>query len=380
MATVSLAWLFTIPHQHSEDWTPYHNDAIALNECAARLLIAGRDPYATLNIFDCYDARLIGADRTTPLKRGLFADVTRYPSDDQLDAAWALRQREGGNVEFVTRPSYPALSILALVPFVAVGIDTNYVYLACLLLAMALIVWRSPSGIRPFVLTGLLGASCLMAFTVGGSVDLLYALPLVAAWLWRDRVGGALAFGAAAAVKQIAWFVAPFYLIAVVATSGWRAAARQAAAAAAVFAVTNLPFVLWHPGDWLAGVLTPVIEPMFPRGAGLVFLSTSGGLPLLPTTVYLAMEGVAMLACLVIAWRTRRTSPEMGIALALIPLFFAWRSLFSYFFLIPLFAFAALVRMPLGELSPQLARDAGALTLFALPAKLRTVARNERAA
>jgi uncharacterized membrane protein len=218
-----------------------------------------------------------------------------------------------------------------------------------------------------------------MAFTVGGSVDLLYALPLVAAWLWRDRLGGALAFGAACSVKQVAWFVAPFFFIAAIASSGWRAAARQALAATAVFAITNLPFVLWHPGDWLAGVLTPVIEPMFPRGAGLVFLSTSGGLPFLPSGVYLAMEAAAMLACLVIAWRARRTSPEIGVALALLPLFFAYRSLFSYFFLVPLFAFAALVRMPVGELTPHLAREAGAVTLFALPAKLRTIARNERA-
>jgi hypothetical protein len=92
------------------------------------------------------------------------------------------------------------------------------------------------------------------------------------------------------------------------------------------------------------------------------------------------MEAAAMLACVAIAWRARRTSPEIGVALALIPLFFAYRSLFSYFFLVPLFAFAALVRMPVGELTPQLAREAGAVTLFALPAKLRTVARNERAA
>jgi hypothetical protein len=119
---------------------------------------------------------------------------------------------------------------------------------------------------------------------------------------------------------------------------------------------------------------------MFPRGAGLVFLSTNGGLPLLPSTAYLAMEALAMLVCLAIAWRTRRTSPEIGIALALVPLFFAWRSLFSYFFLIPLFAFAALVRMPFGEVTPARARDAGAITLFALPAKLRTIARDERAA
>src|SRR5919201_1919154 len=221
MAAVSLAWLWSMPRQHSEDWTPYHNDAIALNDCSARLLLAGQDPYATLNIFDCYSRFQIGADRTTPLRRGAFADVTIYPTDDQLDRTWVARERDGGNVEFVTRPSYPALSIVLLVPFVA--------------------------------------------------------------WIWRDRVGGALAFGVACAIKQIAWFFAPFWLIAVGTIVGWRAAARQTLIAAAVFAVTNLPFIAWHPADWLAGVLTPVLAPMFPRGAGLVFLATNSGLPLFPS-------------------------------------------------------------------------------------------------
>src|SRR4029079_12801287 len=195
----------------------------------------------------------IGADRTTPLRLGNFSDVTVYPTDDQLDDTWELRASEGGNVEFVTRPSYPALSFLLLVPFVAVGIDTNYLYLGCLIAAMAIIVWRDAATLRPFVLTGLLGASCLAAFTVGGSADLLYALPLVVAWIWRDRLGGAIAFGVAVAIKQIAWFVAPFYLIAVIGSSGWRAAIRHGAIAAAIFAVTNLPFIVWHPRDWLAG-------------------------------------------------------------------------------------------------------------------------------
>jgi hypothetical protein len=379
-ATLSLVWLFRLPHDLRDDWTPYHNDAIALNECAARLLLDGKDPYVTLDIFDCYGRLGIGADRTTPLREGLFADVTIYPTDEQLDAAWAVRSRSGGNVEFETRPSYPPLSFVLLVPFVALGIDTNYLYLTCLIAAMAILCWRAPAGLRPFVLTGLLGASCLMAFTIGGSADLLYALPLVVAWLWRERLAGALAFGVAAAVKQIAWFVAPFWLIAIAARDGWRAALRQGAAGAAVFIVVNLPFALWHPADWLAGVLTPVTAPMFPRGAGLIFAATNGDLPLWSSNVYLAMEGLAMLACLAIAWRARRSSPELGIALALIPLFFAWRSLFSYFFLVPLFAFAGLMRMPLGDLTAAAAREAGALTLFALPAKLRTVARRERAA
>jgi hypothetical protein len=67
----------------------------------------------------------------------------------------------------------------------------------------------------------------------------------------------------------------------------------------------------------------------------------------------------------------------VGVVLALLPLFFAYRSLFSYFFLLPLFAFAALVRMPVGELAPELARESGAVTLFAVPAGL---ARHRRTA
>lgn len=106
-----------------------------------------------------------------------------------------------------------------------------------------------------------------------------------------------------------------------------------------------------------------------------------GGLALLPASAYLVLEALSALAFLVIAWRSRRTSPELGVVLALIPLFFAWRSLFSYFFLVPLFAAVAVARMPLGDITRERARAAGALTLFALPARrLALVARRGRAA
>jgi len=381
MALVSLAWISDVPRQRSWDWTPYHNDAIALNDCAARLVLQGRDPYASLDIFDCYAQLGIGADRTTPLKRGEFANVSVYPTDDQLDAVWAHRAREGGNVEFVSRPSYPALSFLLIIPFVALGWDTNRLYVLCLIAAMALVVLRTPIGLRPFMLTAVLGAASLAAFTVSGSADLLYVLPLAAAWLWRERRWSALAYGIAAATKQLAWFFAPFYLIAVVTAHGWREGLRRGAIAAAIFAVTNLPFILAHPADWIEGVTTPISDPMFPRGAGIVFLATNGGLPLLPSTAYLALEAACALVCMAVAWRSRRTSPELGVVLALIPLFFAWRSLFSYFFLIPLFAAVAVARMPLGELTPERARATGALTLFAIPARrLALVVRRGRAA
>jgi hypothetical protein len=370
MALVGFSWLVGMPRQHALDWTPYHNDAIALNECAARLVLEGRDPYTDLDVFACYQSLGIGPDRTTPLQRGAFSNVAIYPTDDQLDRVWDERANGiGTNEEFVWRPSYPALSFVLLIPVVALGWDTNYLYVACLLVAMALVVARAPRTLRPFFLTALLGAASLSAFTVGGSADLLYALPLVIAWMYRERKWAAVPMGIALATKQIAWFFAPFWIIAVITERGWRAAARDIAIAAGIFVATNLPFIVQDPQAWLAGILTPLAEPMFARGAGLIFLFTNGGVPLLPEVAYTAAEAIAGIICLVIAWRTRRTSPELGAVLAIVPLFFAWRSLFSYFFLLPLFALAAVARMPLGELALERARKLGGLTIFAAPSR-----------
>ncbi len=370
MALVSLSWISSVPRERGFDWTPYHNDAIALNECAAELVLAGGRPYRDLDLFACYRDRGIGPDRTTPLRRGLFSDVPIYPNDDQLDAAWALRSRgDGANVEFVSRVSYPALSFLAIAPWVAAGWDTNVLYILCLVTAMALVVIRSTPRLRPWLLTALLGATSTVAFTIGGSSDLLYALPLVAAWLWRERGWSALAYGAACATKQIAWFFAPFLFLQWVHSLGLREALRRAALAAATFLAFNAPWLVADPGSWVAGVLTPIAEPMFARGAGVVFLGTNGLGPLLPNAAYLALEAAAFAAALVVAWRERARSPELGVILAVMPLFFAHRSLFSYFFLLPLFALAGLARQPVRAFAAGEAQRAGALTIFAAPGR-----------
>ncbi|MGH2378101.1 MAG: glycosyltransferase 87 family protein [Candidatus Limnocylindria bacterium] len=374
LAILGLAWLRGISSPPVHDATPYHNDAIALNECAAQQVLRGENPYTRLDLFECYDARGIGPDRTTPLRRGAFADVRVYPTEEQLDAAWVERARGGwsADIEFQWRPSYPALSILLILPWVALGWDANVLYVLCLLAAMVLVLARAPAGMRPFVLTGLLAAVSLTAFTVGGSSDLLYALPLVAAWLWRERRWSAVALAVAVAVKQLAWFFAPFYLMQVAARHGWREAAIRLGVAAAIFAAVNAPFILWDARSWFLGVVGPLAEPMFPRGAGLVFLSANGVLPLFPAAAYLALEAVVGLAVLAVAWRARHTSPELGVVLAMLPLFFAWRSLFSYFFLLPLFAIAAIARMPTGDLAAETARRSGAVTVLAAPRPERT--------
>jgi hypothetical protein len=379
MALVGASWLIALPGELSGDRTPYHNDAIALNECAARLFVEGRDPYRDLDVFTCYARLGIGADRTTPLRRGMFERDGFYPSDSELATVWESQSHNSvWQVEFESKPSYPALSFVLIAPWVALGWDTNVLYILCLLAAMGLVVLRAGSSLRPFVLTALLGAASLTAFTVSGSADLLFALPLVAAWIWRERRWSGLLFGVACATKQIAWFYAPFLLIAAATSQSWKVALRKAIAAAGVFVLTNLPFVLADPAAWLAGVAAPVADPMFPRGAGIIFLVVNQLLPLWPPLVYTGLEAVAFAVCIAVAWRARRTSPEFGAVIATLPLFFAYRSLFSYFFLLPLFAFAGLVRMPVGELDAGLARASGAIALFALPGRVLRALRARR--
>src|SRR5256885_5072988 len=72
-----------------------------------------------------------------PPRSTLFPYTTLFRSDQ----VWAERVNGiGTNEEFEWRPSYPALSFLLLIPVVALGLDSNYLYVACLLVAMALVV------------------------------------------------------------------------------------------------------------------------------------------------------------------------------------------------------------------------------------------------
>ncbi len=363
-AFIGIATFFKMLSATEPDSTPYHNDAIALHQCAAGLLLEGKDPYQSLDIFSCYDRLGIGPDRTTPLRQGLFAGATIYPTDDQLWAAWNLRHADpASSVEFEWRPSYPSLSFVLLVPWVVLGLDPNHLSVILLLVAMLLILLRTERTARGLMVTTLLSSLVVIAWTIGGSSDLLYATPLLAAWLWRERRWSAWLLGLACATKQLAWFAAPFYFLQVLSRDGWREAVRRTGMAVLLFVIANAPFALHDPAAWLAGVATPIREPMFPRGAGLIFLSAGGALPLLPAVAYTLLEGGALLGALLLAWRARRGSPEVGLVLAYVPLFFAWRSLYSYFYLLPLFAAAAVSRMPLGVPEPARAEVSGAVAL-----------------
>ncbi len=328
----------------------YPNDGATLDQYAAQQLLDGHNPYVTTTITSAVAYYHQRGEYTTPLHAGPFAGraLTDYPSADERAAAFKASPNGQG---FEGKLSYPALAFLAVVPFVWAGLPSaTLLTLLCALALGALLITAVPRPLRPWVALLCLADVPLLNAALIADPDVIYIVPLFAAWRWRER--GALAailLGLALATKQLAWFSAPFLLALVWRERGWRAAAKLLAGAAALFAAINAPFFLNDPRAWLAGVLAPQLDPMFPLGNGLIRLSLSGVLPLAPAPVYTALEALALVGALVWYWRNCLRAPALGYALAMTPLFFAWRSLTTYFYFTALPALALWLAAPRAE-------------------------------
>jgi len=296
--------------------------------------LQGRNPYNDSSILDIARQFKIEPDWTTPLRLGQFANLAEYPTLTEFETAMNADLKTGLAPEFESKVSYPALSFLTLVPFVLFHDYNVFPFYLLSYLLLICIAWKyTRPELRLWVLLLGIANVPMWSETYGGSLDTFYILLVVVAWLLHDqRWKSALLLGLAAASKQIAWFFIPFYLLMIWRQHGPLEAMRRLAIAAGVALVFNLPFILWNPQAWLAGVLAPIADPMFPLGAGLISLSLTHLLPFFPTWVYDILEAATMLFMFAWYWRLCRKHPEAVMLLAVLPLIFAWRSLPSYFF------------------------------------------------
>jgi uncharacterized membrane protein len=306
----------------------------------------------------------------TPLRRGAFADRawTDYPSRDEVRRVFATEPAGQPDrvQEFESHVSYPALAFLPLVPFVWSGLPSVVLFFALCWFALAgLILTSVPPAARPWVGLLVLADVPLLNATGSGVLDVFYILLLFVAWRSLGRLTtSTVALGLALAAKQLAWFFLPYYAITVWREHGWREAARRLVGSAAIFFAINLPFIAADPRAWAAGVLAPEVDPMFPLGSGFVRLALYGWMPLLSSWVYLALELAAFVVCVVWYARSGWRRPELGFVLAVVPLFFAWRSLSTYFYFVALPAFALLLAR---EWDRSAAEQATRPTLGAIP-------------
>ncbi|HEX7734647.1 MAG TPA: hypothetical protein VF458_07285, partial [Ktedonobacteraceae bacterium] len=313
----------------------YTNDGTSLDTNAAIELLQGHDPYADADISRIARMFKIDPTWTTPLRLGQFANRLVYPTPADLRTVLDTDNKSGSPVEFEARVSYPSLSFLTLVPFIWLGIYNVlplYLFSYIGLVALGWQVVRKE--LRPWVIVFSLANVSMWSSVVGGNLDVVMIVFLVLAWLGRERRWlSALALGVAIGCKQPAWFFVPFYVILMFRTRGWREALYRLAIASSLFMALNLPFILWNPQAWMTGVMAPINDPMFPMGVGIVGLV---GSPFLHTymssMVYSLLEYIVFYPlCMAWYWRLCKVRPEAAMLLAVLPLFFAWRSLPSYF-------------------------------------------------
>ncbi len=311
----------------------YSNDGTSLDANAAHLLLEGKNPYTSSNILDVARSFGIQPSWTTPLREGQFAGKLDYPSGIDFRSTFDTALKAGVAPEFESKVSYPALSFLTLVPLTFLKMNNIIPFYLIIYLILVWVGWKvTRKELRPWIVLLALANVPMLSAVMAGSLDILYILLVVLAWLFRDKRWLSVLFlGLAIASKQIAWFFVPFYLLLIWRNQGLREAIVRLILAGALALAINLPFIIWNPGAWLSGVLAPMSDPMFPLGIGLINLSSYHLLPYLPNWVYTLLEGAVMATMLAIYWRLCKVCPEIALLLAVLPLFFAWRSLPSYF-------------------------------------------------
>ena len=287
-------------------------DGHAFMDVAARMVVAGRNPYPE-SLLEGFRVQELALRFSTPLTDGDVSD----------------------------RLAYPALSFLLLVPAVLLHVPTHLVYAACFVAALALVVSRTPWWLRGVVLVLFLYDETFLAFVYGGVTDAPWMLALVGALVtWKRRTLPFVLIGVACAYKQQPWFVVPFLLVLM-----WREdqpVRRPLAIMAGVFAIVNLPFVLLAPRAWTRGVLEPLVAPMITLSDGLSAL-TMTGYAVLPRP---ALSGIFWVGYAFALWVYARHTTVLRRWCWVLPGIALWlshRALTSYWYFYALPAIAALV-------------------------------------
>lgn len=340
-----------------------YNDATALSHQAAENVLDGKNPYAESNVVSAmveYDGSI---DKITPLREGRLAGVFPYPDASQLEDLWEDVSDTPGRVpvEIESRFNYPAGCFLLPAVFIWMGVnDFRIIYLVLIIPALIYVIWRIKPGLRLLFIGAVIISVDLWYSLAAGETGYLYFPFLLMAWVLfkRDLWLSALFMAVAVAIKQLTWFVLPFYLILVLRTLGARNALAVTTIIAGVFVVSNLPFIIRDPGLWVNSVLAPMTDNMFPIGVGIITLVTGGVLDIQSSFAFGILEVTVLLAAVVWYFFYCRRYPHAGLVLAVLPLFFAWRSLWGYFFYIDIVLLAAVL---INEYSLKSSNDTGML-------------------
>ncbi len=300
----------------------YGTDEAALLQGATSALLHGRDPYG-LNLLGSMISLHVPIQYATYLLNG----------------------------GLVTTFGYPAFPILFLLPFYVLthGVQAEPIAMLAGMTITLIVGWLStPKAWRPLVIVVVVGLPILFGYAVAGVTTLLLAPMIVVARNGFSVSGfrglntrgwiSALCLGLGVATSQLAWFMAPFFLVGVWEYRRREVGAKKATAllvryalvAGLPFLLINLPFLVWNPHAFLLGIAAPLIQKAIPYGQGLIDLPTflgigGGSLSLFTYAAVTAYIGLGILYVLFFD-RLWRLAP----VLAVLPLILSTRSLAEY--------------------------------------------------
>ena len=302
------------------------DDVAAASFGGADQLRAGHDPYNTYDSLNVEQSYGCHNPAVTILRRGRFAGYDSIPPESQVRQAVADAIRDPSRPEVERKLNYPAGTILLGL----VGPRAFPPLMAALLVAAVVAVTRQATADRRIAALALTAQAGLLSLVPDGHTDAAVIALLLVAWARPATLLGGLALGLACGTKQTAWFLAPALLATVQARGGPRALLRTTLATVAGFALLNLPFIAMDPAAWIHGVMGPLVDGLFPLGAGLIGLVTAGTVPVSATPVFSGLMLACVATSVLAALRWDRALPGIGALLGAMALFLGPRSLLEY--------------------------------------------------
>jgi hypothetical protein len=303
-------------------------------------ILHGVNPYTSFNVPSVERSLGCPSFHLTPLRAGIFAARTTAPSSAEIQAVARESINAQASPDILLGFNYPAGSALVGIAGAHGVVILNVLML---LVAAALVVGRSPPGMRRWVALALVAQTGALVLVGPAHPDGIVAALLIIACAWRGPLVGGVALGIACAVKQTAWFVAPA-LVLLALRRGRRPGFRQLAGALGMFAVINMPFVAASPMAWLKGVLAPQFAAEFPLGEGPALLFTSAGHLPLVLAVFSAVAFLTVVGGWLLAGLGRHGWAPAGVIISSLALWDGTRSLGNYIGLLGLIAVSMCVR------------------------------------
>jgi uncharacterized membrane protein len=331
-----------------------YNDGTALNQQATENLLDGKNPYAEANIVETFIKFNGHYDRLTPLRVGELADVFPYPTHEQMKRLWeeAVENPAQPPAELESHVCYPAGAFVLPAPFIAAGLkDIRLIYFILAIGGLAYAIWRIPHKKRwIFIGLAVISVEIWNTLACGESGTIIFPFLLIA-WLTIGRNSwiSAIFMGIAVATKQTAWFFLPFYLIFLWRASNTRDAGLALGIISLIFIAFNGYYIAADPGLWLRSVTSPVTDQLFPVGVGIITPVTSGLVNIQSSLPFSILEIIVFAGGIIWYAFNCKKYPAAGPILAVLPLFFAWRSLWTYFFYVTIIIFAMMLMRDEGE-------------------------------